>query len=223
MKFLLTLILSVILATTALGQQNKFEIGVEGGPSIIFLRKNINTGELYKPAFGFSGGIFLQSNFSSIFSIRTNIAFERKGEIYTGKYLLGLTMPSRNLNFDYLTLPILVRATLGKKVNYFINAGPFFGYLIKHTAIIKDPNIQQNTTDFTNFYNRFDTGISAGLGISVPIKEKFSISCEIRNNLGLYKISDSPYLIASRFPIESTIKTNSTNLLIGLGYKLGSK
>ncbi|OFY87282.1 MAG: hypothetical protein A3F72_17445 [Bacteroidetes bacterium RIFCSPLOWO2_12_FULL_35_15] len=40
-------------------------------------------------------------------------------------------------HFDYLTVPILLRATFGKRIKYFANAGMFFGYLIKQTIVYK--------------------------------------------------------------------------------------
>jgi len=49
----------------------------------------------------------------------------------------------------------------------------------------------------------------------VPLKNKFAISFEIRNNLGLINVLKHPDIN------NEAIKTNSTNLLIGFTYKLG--
>lgn len=130
---------------------------------------------------------------------------------------LGKITITINTNFDYLTLPILVRATFGKKVQFFLNAGPYFGYLIKQTFVSKGTNFPTTTSDNTSLDKRFDTGISTGLGISVPIKTKFAFSFEIRNNLGLFNVSAVP--VAN----NGTIKTNSTNFLLGFTYKLGQR
>ena len=119
--------------------------------------------------------------------------------------------------FDYLTFPILVRATFGKKVQYFVNAGPYFGYLIKQTFVTKGDNFPTTTTDNTSFDKRFDTGISTGLGLSIPIKSKFAFSLELRNNLGLYNVTDLPVTNSV------IVKTNSTNILLGFTYKLGQR
>lgn len=214
------LLLLTVLGTTY-GQTNKFDIGVEGSPSLIFLRGNDIIDNLHKPTIGFSGGLFFQYNFKKVVSLRTNIAFERKGSVLTsqttdinGNPLGEITT---NTNFDYLTLPVLVRATFGKKVQFFVNAGPYFGYLIKQTFISKGDNIPTTTSDNTSLDKRFDTGISSGIGLSVPIKTKFAFSFEVRNNLGLYNVSAVPVVN------NGTIKTNSTNFLLGFTYKLGQR
>jgi hypothetical protein len=203
------------------GQTNKFDIGVEGSPSLIFLRGNDFIDNNHKPTIGFSGGLFFQFNFKKVVSLRTNIAFERKGSVLTSQttdmYGNPLGEITTNTNFDYLTLPILVRATFGKKVQYFVNAGPYFGYLIKQTFVSKGDNIPTTTSDNTSLDKRFDTGISIGLGLSVPIKSKFAFSFELRNNLGLYNVSAVPV------GNNGTVKTNSTNFLLGFTCKLGQR
>ena len=206
---------------TAYGQTNKFDIGIEGSPSLIFLR-GINTiDKLIKPTIGFSGGLFFQYNFKKVVSLRTNIAFERKGFTFpiqrtdSNGNLLGEF--TANSNYDYMTLPILVRATFGDRVQFFVNAGPYFGYLIKQTFVSKGDNIPTVTDNQTSLTKRFDTGISTGLGLSVPIKTKFAFSFEVRNNLGLYNVNAMPA------PNNSTNKTSSTSLILGFNYKLGQR
>lgn len=215
---------------TTYGQTNKFDIGIEGSPSLIFLR-GINTipihkttvflDKLIKPTIGFSGGLFFQYNFKKVVSLRTNIAFERKGFTFpilrtdsSGNLLGEFTA---NANYDYMTLPILVRATFGDRGQFFVNAGPYFGYLIKRTNVSKGDNIPTATDNQTSLTKRFDTGISTGLGLSVPIKTKFAFSFEVRNNLGLYNVNAMPA------PNNSTNKTSSTSLILGFNYKLGQR
>ena len=102
-------------------------------------------------------------------------------------------------------------------MKFFINTGPFFSYLIKQTFVNQGTNIPRTVSDNTNNDKRFDMGITAGLGVAIPIKAKISLSCEIRNNLGLYNVSEVPVYN------NGAIKTNSTNLLIGFAYKFGAR
>ena len=206
--------------TIVRGQKNKFDVGVEGSPSLTFIRYYFPFPEKIFPIIGFSGGFFLQYNFPKTFSLRTNIDFEKKGTIdkVTLSDVSGNSVnTSFHFNFDYLVMPVLFRATFGKKINYFINAGPYVGYLINQTFKYNYLN-KTNITNYTNSYNRFDAGITTGLGISIPVKEKILISCEIRNNIGLSNLVKDP---TDSYP--NKIKTNSTNLLIGFTYKLGAR
>jgi hypothetical protein len=220
-------LLFLTVGETTFGQTYKFEAGVEGSPALSFLRINDNIDNNHKPTIGigFTGGLFFQYNFKKIISLRTNIAFERKGSMtstppkpdYVPDIHAGT--PSEiitNTNYDYLTLPILARATFGKKITYFVNAGPYFGYLIKRTFVSGEGS-SAISGDNTWLNERFDTGISAGFGLSCPLTSKFAFSFEVRNNLGLYNISAVPV------GNNGTIKINSTNLLLGFTYKFGQR
>jgi hypothetical protein len=198
-------------------QINKFDVGVEGSPSLIFLRGNPII-EMSNATIGFSGGLFLQYNLNKIISIRTNIGFERKGSLWEGNATdargIQIGKTTNNMNYDYLTIPLLVRATIGNKYKFFMNAGPYFGYLLQAKSVFEMPNFY-GTSDIKG-QNSVDFGLSTGLGLLYPLKSKIVLSFELRNNLGLYNVSALPVIN------DGTIKTNSTNLIFGLAYKLGN-
>jgi hypothetical protein len=220
-KSLFFTLLIFIGAQNICGQTNKFDIGCEGGPSLISLRGNNILKQSNKGTIGFSGGLFFQYNFKKVISIRTNIAYERKGYASTANLTdaNGKVLSEINYNaiFDYATCPILLRATFGHRIKYFVNAGPYFGFLIKQTFVMKGANYPTTTYDNTSQDKRLDTGISVGLGMIIPIKTQFAISFELRNNLGLYNVS------AVSVANNGSIKTNSTNLNFGFAYKIGQR
>jgi hypothetical protein len=200
------------------GQQNKIDLGVEGGPSITFQRGNEILSTYNKLNIGFSCGLFFQYNFPKIFSLRANIAFERKGSSMSFSTIdtNGIsTVIKGHSNFNYLTIPVLFHTTFGNKVKYFINVGTYIGYLISQSYIYKNNLFPPDNS--TSQYKPFDFGISGGLGFIIPVKDKFAISCELRNNLGLLNIAKGEIYN------DGSIKTNSTNLLIGITYKIGIK
>ena len=217
----LILITLIFSSSFIFGQINKMEIGLEMGPSLKTLYGNDVIENYNDLSFGFSSGLTFQYNFPKLVSIRTNISFERKGltakGISTDKYGNEIGEGTIHVNFDYLTMPILGRLTFGKKINYFVNAGPYLGYLIKQNDVTEAiGEYPKSETDNTDNFERLDFGITAGLGISFPISSKIFISFEIRNNLGLLNISSIPVMN------DASIKTNSTNLLIGIVYKIGT-
>lgn len=216
------LILMAISFTTNVGaQQNKFDIALEGGPILTSLRVNESPSVENEEAITFAGGLAIQYNFPKIISFRTGISFERKGGDRTGTYVnlydntTGI-FKSRS-KFDYMTVPILIRATFGKKIKYFLHAGPNFSYLINQTNITTGPQNIEITSNDKVSYKPIDIGLAAGLGVLIPIKNSFSLSCEIRNNLGLRNISKVPV------HNNGSIKTNTTGFLLGLNYKLGAR
>jgi len=212
----------IFCSILSFGQVNKFDFGIEGGPSLASLRGNDFIKDFNDPTIGFSCGLTFQYNFQKLISIRTNIAFERKGSkskiratAIAGNPVGEITTHS---NFDYLTLPILARLTFGNKVKFFVNVGPYLGYLIKQTYVTDAINeFPKSKTDNTSNFKRIDLGLTTGLGAGLPLNDKLLITLEIRNNLGLYNISSLP--VAN----DGTIKTNSTNLMFGIAYKFGTR
>jgi len=205
-------LLSVKIAFT---QTNRTDLGFEGGLGVIYLRGSDAVVKYQQPAIGFCGGLFFQFNFKRIFSIRTCILSEKKGSatdlILTDSY--GRTVQDLKLktNLYYVTLPVLIRATFGKKSKFFLNGGPYIGYLIWQPSEVSLGVTLSNTAPL----KKFDMGITTGLGFSIPIKSKSAFSIEIRHNLGLYNIN--PVLSSN----NETIKTNSANLILSYTRKLG--
>ncbi|MBN4065980.1 PorT family protein, partial [Candidatus Amoebophilus asiaticus] len=122
------LLTTLTVWTATYGQTNKFDIGLEGGPSWTSLRGNDILEDFNDPTIGYSGGLTFQFNFPKLISLRTNIAYERKGVIaktqaadINGNPIGEITTHS---NFDYLTMPLLTRLTFGNKMTFFINVGP---------------------------------------------------------------------------------------------------
>ncbi len=202
------------------GQANKFNIGLEGSPGLTSLRGNDILEKFNDPTIGFSGGLTFQYNFPKLISIRTNIAFERKGAIAKnqaidvfGNQIGEVTI---HTNFDYLTIPLLAKLTFGNKIKFFVNVGPYSSYLIKQTTVTDAINeFPKSKSNNTSNFNSIDFGLTTGLGAGLPVKDELLITLEIRNNLGLYNISSLP--VAN----DGSIKTNSINLLIGIAYRFG--
>ncbi len=214
-------LLALTLTTGAITAQNsKIDIGIEGGPSLRFLRGSEIFKQYFQPTVGFSGGISFQYNVGEVISLRTNIAFERKGMISKDITAFDAngnptgTLEQR-VNFDYITIPLLVRASFGEKIQFFINAGPYFGYLISQKEVLSGPSNPTIILDKTKYYKPLDVGISAGLGCLIPIGDKFAFTLEARHNLGLTNVSDRPVYN------NGTVKTNATTLLAGFAYRIG--
>jgi hypothetical protein len=208
----LSITVSFLFCSELKAQTNKFEFGVEASPSFTFLKGSDFIEKFYNGTLGYSGGISFQYNFGKRVALRTNIAYERKGGANYGGFTdnYGATIGNSSLNyiFDYLTLPVLVRFSFGNKVKYFINGGPYLGYLLSQTFVIKGDNFKTVNIDNTSNYNSLDAGISLGTGLQYPIHEKLYFSSEIRGNLGL--LSTLP---------RGDIKVNSVNLLLGIAYR----
>ncbi len=214
-----SLIIFIFCSSFLFGQNNKIQIGLETGPGLKSLRGNdfLNN----EQSIGFSAGLAFQYDFTRLMSFRTNISYERKGTTQrmkasdaNGNPIAELTAHS---NFDYITIPLLARFTYGDNISFFVNVGPYFGYLLKQEDIIEAYGTYPKTEkDNTDNFNKLDLGISSGLGVNFPILDNLSISLELRNNLGLKDLSALPVINGGG------IKVNSINLLVGVAYRFGA-
>ncbi len=195
------------------GRSQKLSIGIEGGAGMKFIYHKHIFEESIKPGIGFSGGAFVRYDFFEKLALKTGLSFERKGAFYktfsaeTGHY-------SENLNFNYLTIPILLQTRFGKRVQFFLNIGPYFGFMISATHVMNWRDKDEHyTADMTKYQKRFDIGIATGFGLEVPIAKVFFLSFEIRNNLGLFNLINQEN-------VNSKTMNNTTIALCGFGYRI---
>jgi hypothetical protein len=222
MKHLSTLLLAITLSTTAFAQDYKYELGMQGGPNLTKMRFTFTALQsTTHPQVAGGGGLFLQYNINKTFSLRIDPTLDRLATT-SGKNALTdangniIRYDDLHYHYDYLSIPLLFRAGIGHKVRYFLNIGPSFNFLLNQKLIIKGYDPKPIITNNTNQYQAFNFGIVTGLGIAIPIKERFSLSFELRNNYGLSNINKNT-------DKSFSIKTNSTSLLIGFAYKFGAK
>lgn len=192
-----------------------FDLGLEGGPNASTLTGNSK--QPIEPAIFSSAGFIFQYNCKNFLSFKTGLSYQRKG--YQMK---NITLTDENnmlidqvrfsSKMDYLTFPLLVKANFGEKVQFFVNAGPYIGYMIGKSNEMKGDAYNHIKKGDFNGINRWDFGITGGVGIAIPIRVYWVVTVELRNYTGLTDI------IQSNFVKQYT---NTTDLRIGVAYKLG--
>jgi hypothetical protein len=207
MKNMMLIIILVLSSIIAAGQYPRIQLGVEGGPGLALMFSPKNWDQFAHTRLGFATGLTLQWDATSLFSFRTGLSFERKGSAFSYEDEQDKKVIT-HLNKDYLILPLLARLSFGKKVRFFINAGPYFGYLL-HTSSENElwgpfsSNRDIVIPNSTSYW--FDFGISAGLGIFIPVCKNIGLSLEARDNLGFIDTAEGT-------------RNNSTNFLFGASY-----
>lgn len=199
--------------------KNKTELSVEAGPNIVSLRGSAPLSATKKNV-RWSAGVSIVYNFNRKFSIRTIIAYERKGAklpntigvIDSVGTSVGEVTPY--LNYDYITLPIHIRYITGRRIKYFGCAGPYIGYLINREDVIRGENVRPFVPyKGKEFDKSWDLGLTTGIGILIPVNKQFYCSFEVRNNLGLLNVNRKKQYV-------NTVKTNAFNVLLGVTYQL---
>jgi hypothetical protein len=217
---LLLIILSVLSFETIAAQKAPtLEFGAEFGPGMASLRGNNIIDQYHKSKLSYSTGIFFQYNFRSFLSLHISAAYENKGSKLKGPVydnlgnLIGIM--TGHTDYHYLSFPLLAKASFGKKIKFFLLAGPYISYLLKQTSKSKIDNSLYTSTDNTQNYKRVDLGISLGAGLAIPVSPEWKFLLEARDNVGLQNVSAVPIIN------NGTIKTTTFTFLLGFAYTLG--
>jgi hypothetical protein len=140
-KILTVAVLSAALFSTnsVMAQKGAWDIGARGGVNISKLCcGSMTINEDYKfgegPMFGVTASYGLSKNFSLV----AELDYTTQGGKKNG--MQAVTPGSNGSIFyadfknktvlNYLELPVMARYTLGDKIKYYVNAGPYIGYLL---------------------------------------------------------------------------------------------
>ncbi|HTJ53209.1 MAG TPA: porin family protein [Cyclobacteriaceae bacterium] len=217
MNLKVTLIFACCIITSAL-QAQKINLEFLGGPNVSMMYGNFGYHDVNSKA-GLTSGLGLSYMLKEHLSLSVKGLFERKG--CTGRYSVyydynGDIAASSPFKYkfrfisNYLTLPITVQYTRGRRIKYTGEAGVFTGVLIRETYKTNQtngPNFE--TTNVTNTSKRMDAGVSLGFRTAFPIAKKININVVLLDNLGLLNTSKN-----------GTVRTNAFNILTGLSFSL---
>jgi len=208
-------------------QEPRFEIGLNGGPSVAFIYGNKVPDGSFDPILAGRAGLYFQYHFSNHYSFKTGVFYERKGA--------NFTLDSWNLrtdyiyHFDYLTLPLLVEAEYGKNIRFYFNLGPYFSYLLNLKYIgekIKSGagNWLQISENSPQNKNKIDFGVCLEFGMKLLVSKKYSITIGVGDHLGLYNTKKQPIYsnsIGQDVNSNTTSKNNAIYCAIGCTYRFG--
>lgn len=177
--------------------QSNISIGAKGGVDIsrVFFNPSVQQGMLV----GATGGVTFRYIEENHFGLIAELLFAQRG--WKENFESAPFNYSRTL--DYISLPILAHIYFGRRGRFFFNAGPEFSMFLKESTnsnfnphnISSIPDfplryrtVEQLTTDVSQ---KFDYGISAGLGGEFFINPRNSIYVEGRFYYGLGNIMPS--------------------------------
>lgn len=126
---------------------------------------------------GLNVGFSADYYFSDRWSIKGKLIYDQKGwdngsfEDANGNYY------ATDFNLNYLTVPVMANWHFGSKRNWYLNFGPYVGFLMsaEETAGGVDVKEAFNSTDF---------GLALGIGVKIPVSDKLKISIEYEGQGG---------------------------------------
>ena len=186
--------------------------------------------------FGFASIYPLNSNWG----IQSGVDFERKGfTFHASSDLYFRYAPSNNIttnihtqvDLDYIQIPVLLRYTWDKLIRLSVQTGPYVSFLMN--AQVMGTSDIENTYD-TGYYayqvhvndnvqgafSKMDLGWVFGIGIEIPIVNKWSVLAEGGYNRGFKDIFSNRILQYSN-PNGDNVGYNQTfTCTLGISYHL---
>ncbi|MFC1224668.1 porin family protein [Pedobacter sp. BG31] len=178
MKKLLTLLLVAGFGITASAQEkNSLELALHAGFNLATVSTSSQTNSDYRNGFNLTavGDYF----FSDRWSIKAKIGYDQKG--WDSGYITNLDNGQSfvtDYRINYLTIPVMANWHFGKKRNWYLNFGPYFGILL-------NANETKFNTDLKNFIHNRDIGIDLGIGVKLPVANKVKVLLELDGQSGL--------------------------------------
>ncbi|WP_121665982.1 porin family protein [Mesonia aquimarina] len=186
-KFYLFILVSFLIFQKGVSQEKSdFEFGFGPGLNIssVILQNSFLQPD---PSVSFNITGSAEYYLSKNWGIKAKLIFDKKG-------LSNAAISEENSNFvetdiklNYLTLPIMASWHFGSRKNWFLNLGPYAGYLIQ----AKDSTLE---TDLKEAFESTDFGVSLGIGIKfnlssftkvyVEYDSQFGVTDIINNNTG---------------------------------------
>ena len=204
--------------------RNTLSIGVNGGYNLTTVRFTPKVVQNMKGGFagGFTMRYTVEKYFSTIASVQAEVNFSQLGwkedikTIDNQPVINTITGVAEKYErtINYVQVPFMAHLAWGREnkgANFFVNAGPQFGFYLGEKTSSNFEFANRNTADRANsvaaqdtmrVQKKFDYGITAGLGMeyAIPRAGRFQVEARYYYGLGnIYGDSKKDYFGSSNF------------------------
>ena len=136
--------------------------------------RNENTNSLS----GINLGVSAEYYFSNRWGIKGKLIYDAKG--WAGGFVqdlgTGYRYPS-DFKLNYITIPILANWHFGPKRNWYLNFGPYVGFLMSAKTTYGNLDVKEG-------FNANDFGLTLGIGVKIPVAPKLKLLLEYEGQSG---------------------------------------
>ena len=237
---------------TGINVKAQLRIGIQGGMSVPNLSGGTNeVSQGYTSRFAPSFGLFGDYKLNNNLHLQAEINFDGQGGQRNGiQPITSSDIPIQPPNgyfyanfknvsvLNYIEVPITLEYVFGNStLKYFIDAGPYFGYLLNAKEITSGtstiyidkygsplmipvpptyqtlapipPQSFNATTDIYSSLNKVNAGLTGGAGIIYPISDSQNLILEVKGLYGLTTIQ--------KYSADG--KSHTGNLIVEAGYE----
>jgi len=171
----ISLVAAIMLTVSAMAQE--FHYGINAGTNLAVQSEIADYFHNDKIRVGLHAGITGRWAWQNGFELQTELNYEQKGS----------KSDEHTANYDYISLPVLAKYSLGKSdrtpLRFNLYAGPMVSYLVNAELEMND-DLGGETIDMKDRSNDFELGSILGFGMAYPINSG-NITFDIRLGLGL--------------------------------------
>lgn len=197
MKKIISAVLLLLLSSTSVAQGKG---DVEFGFNIGFNGASVSTPDGNTDRIGgFNAAAAADYYFSKSWSVKGKLIYDQKGwaKGFIENLNTGETFKT-DYRLNYLTIPVTANWHFGNTKNWYLNFGPYFGFLMnaEETRFGLDVKEAFNTSDF---------GLALAIGVKIPVSNKLKLSLEYDTQSGLaniFKQSDGANVLNSRYSLN---------------------
>lgn len=197
MKKIISAVLLLLLSSTSVAQGKG---DVEFGFNIGFNGASVSTPDGNTDRIGgFNAAAATDYYFSKSWSVKGKLIYDQKGwaKGFIENLNTGETFKT-DYRLNYLTIPVTANWHFGNTKNWYLNFGPYFGFLMnaEETRFGLDVKEAFNTSDF---------GLALAIGVKIPVSNKLKLSLEYDTQSGLaniFKQSDGANVLNSRYSLN---------------------
>lgn len=198
MKKLLTVVLFVFCLSNLTFAQEKG--AVEFGFNIGYNGASVSTSDGNTDRIGgFNAAAAADYYFSKSWSIKGKLIYDQKG--WSKGFIENLDTGEifkTDYRLNYLTIPVTANWHFGNTKNWYLNFGPYLGFLMNAKETRFDLDVKEA-------FNSSDFGLSLGIGVKIPLSNKLKLSLEYDTQSGLaniFKESDGATVLNSRYSLN---------------------
>ncbi|MCW4469615.1 PorT family protein [Flavobacterium sp. MFBS3-15] len=185
-KIIFTLLAMAGIAVANAQSKGNVEFGLNTGVSF----STITSTDYYGNPdnnISFNVGGSAEYYFSESWGIKAKVIYDRKG--WDNGYIYDINTGDEfrtDFNIDYLTVPVMADWHFGRKKNWYLNFGPYVGFLMSAKETRFD-------TDLKDDFNTTDAGLALGLGVKIPVSNYIKIFFEYDVQAGFSDIFKDNY------------------------------
>lgn len=196
------------IVTSSAQNKGKIEIGLNAGLNSSNASTSYDSAD---PSIGFNFGASADYYFSDSWSLKAKLIYDRKGwdndliPVSDG-FDPVVRFARTDINLNYLTIPVMAGWHFGNKKNWYLNFGPYIGFLMNAKETRFDTDIKES-------FNTVDGGIAFGIGVKIPVSDKFKVFIEYEGQGGMaevFKYND----------YDDTIVNVRSSLNVGINFLL---